>query len=90
MSTNVSTMPPAHATPAWIPSPLFRMTVEEYEALVASGAFRRRKRFHLINGLLVEKMTQSPPTRSRMSCAATSCSGTCRPAGTCARPSRSG
>jgi Uma2 family endonuclease len=47
--------------PAWIPSPLYRMTVEEYEAMVASGAFRGRNRFHLINGYLVEKMTQNPP-----------------------------
>ena len=61
MSTLTSTTPPPPAAPAWIPSPLYRMTVEEYEALVASGAFRRRKRFHLINGLLVEKMTQNPP-----------------------------
>jgi Uma2 family endonuclease len=37
------------------------MTVEEYEAMVASGAFDRRRRLHLIDGLLVEKMTQNPP-----------------------------
>jgi Uma2 family endonuclease len=47
--------------PAWIPSPLYRMTIDEYEAMVASGAFRGRNRFHLINGYLVEKMTQHPP-----------------------------
>jgi len=40
VSTITSTMPPAPEAPAWIPSPLYRMTVEEYEALVASGAFR--------------------------------------------------
>ena len=40
MSTITSTMPPAPAMPAWIPSPLYRMTVEEYEAMVASGAFK--------------------------------------------------
>jgi len=45
----------------WMPSPLYRMTVEEYEAMVASGALKERKRLHLINGLLVEKMTQKPP-----------------------------
>ncbi len=61
MSTTTLTMPPAAAMPAWIPSRLYRMTVEEYEALVASGAFRGRNRFHLINGYLVEKMTQNPP-----------------------------
>ena len=52
-------MPPGG--PAWIPSPLYRMTVEEYEDLVASGAFKGRRRFHLIDGLLVEKMVQNPP-----------------------------
>ncbi len=40
MSTITSTTPPATATTAWIPSPLYRMTVEEYEAVVASGALR--------------------------------------------------
>ncbi len=36
------------------------MTVEEYEAMVAAGVFGKR-RVQLINGLLVEKMTQNPP-----------------------------
>jgi Uma2 family endonuclease len=44
----------------WIPSPLYRMTVEQYEAMVASGAFSKKDRFHLINGYLVAKMTQNP------------------------------
>jgi Uma2 family endonuclease len=62
MSAIATTMPTAPpAAPAWIPSPLYRMTVEEYEAMVASGAFKGRKRLHLINGLLVERMTQNPP-----------------------------
>jgi Uma2 family endonuclease len=47
--------------PGWIPSPLYRMTLEQYEALVASGVFTKRDRFHLINGYLVAKMTQNPP-----------------------------
>ena len=61
MSTITSTMPPAARIPAWIPSRLYRMTVEQYEAMVASGAIASRNRFHLINGYLVEKMTQNPP-----------------------------
>jgi Uma2 family endonuclease len=62
MSAIATTMPaPPAGTRAWIPSPLYRMTVEEYEAMVASGAFRGRNRFHLINGYLVEKMVQNPP-----------------------------
>ncbi len=46
---------------AWIPSPLYRMTVEQYEAMVAAGVLSERDRVHLINGYLVEKMTQKPP-----------------------------
>ena len=49
------------AISAWVPSPLFRMTLEQYEAMVKSGAFSERDRFHLINGFLVEKMTQHDP-----------------------------
>jgi hypothetical protein len=63
---SVSTIVPPRPTiraadPGWIPSPLYRMTVEQYEAMVASGAFKARDRLHLINGYLVAKMTQNPP-----------------------------
>ncbi len=61
MSAVTPTTSPLSPVPAWIRSPLYRMTVDEYEAMVASGAFRGRNRFHLINGYLVEKMTQNPP-----------------------------
>ena len=55
----LATIPPAD--PGWIPSPLYRLTVDQYEAIVASGAFKARDRFHLINGYLVAKMTKNPP-----------------------------
>jgi Uma2 family endonuclease len=45
----------------WVPSPLYRLTLDEYEAVVASGALSARDRFHLINGYLVAKMTQNDP-----------------------------
>jgi Uma2 family endonuclease len=54
-----ATIRPAHA--GWIPSPLYRMTVEQYEAMVASGVFSKKDRLHLINGYLVAKMTVNPP-----------------------------
>ena len=46
----------------WVPSPqsLYRLRIEQYEALVASGVFTKRDRSHLINGSLVAKMTQDP------------------------------
>jgi hypothetical protein len=58
MST-ITPMPAAD--PQWVPSPLYRMTVEQYEALVDSGAFNDRDRIHLISGCLVAKMTQNDP-----------------------------
>jgi Uma2 family endonuclease len=47
----------------WIPSRLYRMSVDEYEALVESGGLKSRNHFHLVNGYLVAKMTQNPPHR---------------------------
>jgi len=47
------------ADPGWIPWPLYRLTLDQYEAMVASGVFSGRERFHLINGFLVAKMTQN-------------------------------
>jgi Uma2 family endonuclease len=47
--------------PGWIPSPLARLTVDQYEAMVKSGVFTERDRFHLINGYLVAKVTKNPP-----------------------------
>ena len=40
----------APADPAWIPSPLYRVTLEQYEAMVDSGIFTENDRLHLING----------------------------------------
>jgi Uma2 family endonuclease len=64
MSTITETEPLAQ-TPdvGWIPSPgsLYRLSLEQYEAMVASGVFAKRDRFHLINGFLVAKMTEYPP-----------------------------
>ena len=52
---------PTTAAVDWIPSPLYRLTLEQYEAMVASGAFAPSDRFHLVNGYLVAKMTQNDP-----------------------------
>ena len=62
--TQPMAMPVDPVDPGWVPSPLYRMSLEKYEAMVASGAFTKRDRFHLINGYLVEKMTQYPPHAS--------------------------
>jgi Uma2 family endonuclease len=44
--------------PEWVPSPLYRWTLEQYEAMVDAGAFAAHDRFHLINGYLVAKLTE--------------------------------
>ncbi len=44
-----------------LPGPLYRMPLEKYEELIAAGVFGKRDRFHLIAGLLVNKMTKRPP-----------------------------
>jgi Uma2 family endonuclease len=62
MSTDAQTHSAAFLPDSsWVPSPLHRLTLDEYEAMVASGAFSPRERFHLINGYLVDKMTQNDP-----------------------------
>jgi Uma2 family endonuclease len=62
MSTIAPTMPMmTPEEPRWVPSPLYRMTLAQYEAMIASGAFKDHDRFRLINGYLVAKMTQNPP-----------------------------
>jgi len=66
MSTRASTPPmappavPAQpAGPTRIPSPLYRMTLEQYESLITSGFFTKRDDVHLINGYLVTRMAES-------------------------------
>jgi Uma2 family endonuclease len=61
MSTITTTMPPVSGVPAWVPPRIHRMTVDEYERMVASGGIASRNRFHLIDGYLVDKMTHNPP-----------------------------
>jgi Uma2 family endonuclease len=44
-----------------MPWPLYRMSLEKYEAVVACGVFARKDRIHMINGFLVAKRPQDPP-----------------------------
>jgi Uma2 family endonuclease len=59
MST-IASMPTQPATPIRIPWPLYRMTVEQYESLIASGFFAERDDVHLIDGYVVNRMAESP------------------------------
>ncbi len=38
----------------------YRLSVEQYEAMIAAGAFKKEDRLELIEGSLVEKMTKGP------------------------------
>ncbi|HZW33154.1 MAG TPA: Uma2 family endonuclease [Isosphaeraceae bacterium] len=49
------------ADPGWVPSSLYRVTLEQYEAMVDTGIFTGRDRVHLINGFLAAKMTENDP-----------------------------
>ena len=61
MSTITTTQMAAVAELAWAPpaESLSRISLEQYEEMVASGIFGRGDRLHLIRGLLVAKMTQT-------------------------------
>jgi Uma2 family endonuclease len=62
MSTIAPTQPTVtQADPAWVPSSLYRLTLDQYEAMVDAGIITGRDQVHLINGFLVEKMTHKPP-----------------------------
>jgi Uma2 family endonuclease len=39
----------------------YRLSVDQYDAMVAAGVFTKRDRLELIEGLLVAKMTKHPP-----------------------------
>ncbi len=52
---------PMPVDPGWVPSSLYRLTLEQYEGMIDAGLFTGRERVHLINGFLVARMTESPP-----------------------------
>ena len=60
----------------------YRLSVEQYEAMVASGAFRKEDRLELIEGSLVEKMTRDRITRRDLRIAGARCTACFPPVGT--------
>jgi Uma2 family endonuclease len=59
MST-LASMPTQPAGPIRIPWPLYRMSLEQYESLIATGFFTKHDDVHLINGYVVNRMAESP------------------------------
>lgn len=53
--------PTISASPGWMPSSPYRLTLAQYERMVDEGILNTRDRVHLIDGILVAKMTQNDP-----------------------------
>lgn len=45
--------------PPWVPPSFYRLSLEQYEAMIDAGILGKRDRVHLIDGLLVARMTES-------------------------------
>jgi Uma2 family endonuclease len=56
----MSTTTSFHSPPPGFP-PLVRVTLEQYEAMMALGLFPDRPRIELIEGILVQKVPPNPP-----------------------------
>jgi Uma2 family endonuclease len=65
MATALSTPPDAPAPPAPavdVPTfPIYRFSIKQYEAMIASGILTARDRVELIDGWVVPKMAKNPP-----------------------------
>jgi Uma2 family endonuclease len=62
MST--ATMPQPATSPGippWVPTSLYRLTLDQYEAIVDAGILGKKDHVYLIDGFLVTKMTQDDP-----------------------------
>src|SRR3974390_1686413 len=59
---SISTAAREPAPPVWFRGRrVARISVEKYEAMIASGAFTKNDRFELIEGSLLQKSTKHPP-----------------------------
>jgi Uma2 family endonuclease len=47
--------------PPWVPTSFYRLTLEQYEAMIDAGILGKRDRVHLIDGFLIARMIESPP-----------------------------
>jgi Uma2 family endonuclease len=60
MSTIAPTQPTVSSPPPSGPPPLHRITVDEYERIIAAGALEDPSRVELIDGYMVDKMAKDP------------------------------
>src|SRR5262249_740665 len=47
--------------PPWVPTSFYRLTLEQYEAMIDAGILGKSDRVHLIDGFLGAKMIQNDP-----------------------------
>ena len=59
MATRTLKPPATERTP--LPEEIYRLNVDQYESMVSAGLFTKHDKIHLINGILVAKMTTKPP-----------------------------
>jgi Uma2 family endonuclease len=69
MSTTVNAAPAPGATSLVLKRPLYRLSVAQYEKMAEVGILKSGERVELIEGLLLEKMTQHPPHAVTLDCA---------------------
>jgi Uma2 family endonuclease len=60
MATIAPSQPKISSSPAFGTPPLHRITVDEYERIIASGALEDPGRVELIDGYMVDKMAKNP------------------------------
>jgi hypothetical protein len=50
----------AAGPPEWVPAPLYRMSLEKYEAVAACGVLGPKDRVHFIKGLPTHSRSPAP------------------------------
>ncbi len=68
MSTAVNLRPVPPSTPTVPKRPLYRLSVDQYEKMVEAGILKSGEQVELIDGLLLQKMTQHPPHATSVEC----------------------
>lgn len=61
IATGISAPPQSEFTPR--SRSLYRLSLEQYEAMIETGLLTKRDRCQLVEGLLLAKMTENPPQR---------------------------
>lgn len=47
--------------PPWVPTSFYRLSLDQFEAMIDAGILGKHDHVHLIDGILIDKMTQNNP-----------------------------